>query len=297
MYYDQDHHAKTGEQAYREARLSWIEKKIKEKKPNSTYSSTVKTLDDRLDEMGITRRDIYTVTQPKKREIKGKEYKNVEHILMDRIKGSTDPGRKDCMDSELRPTAKKDIPFAIGWKGIYEKMTGPNENKYVPPIDVVEFLHDYYIDDGNKRVSVSKFLNRSIILAHTKRMIPQYDPNNKEITEYYEFLQFEKRTGIGCIWFQEEDKFQELEQMIEYFTPQSFENDPHAKNKYDYFVKNIFYPFVNEYKKMGGKNYGIEKGDIFLQYLENVNDPERLKPKQIQHTIRSILHSRKKDHG
>lgn len=292
MYYDSNlPHRKNGEEAYTEAKISWFEKKLKNILPKTDYSPYIKTLDDRLAEVGITREDIYKVKKPKTKQLKGKEYKDVETILLDRIKGSVDPGRKDCMDSEFRPTAKRDTPFAISWQAIYEKMRY-QQDAYFPAIDVIEFLHDYYVEDGNKRVSVSTFLNRSAILAHTKRMIPTYDPTNKEICEYYEFLQFEKRTGISCIWFSEEGKFHELEQMIDHFTPDSFDSDPQAKDKYHYFVSNIFFPFVNEYKQLGGKNYGVEKGDIFLRYLEETKDPENLKPKQIKRKIRDILHRR-----
>ena len=57
------------------------------------------------------------------------------------------------------------------------------------PILVYEFMHQFYVQEGNKRVSVMKYLDASRILAKVIRVIPE-KTDDPSVKLYYEFIEF-----------------------------------------------------------------------------------------------------------
>lgn len=69
------------------------------------------------------------------------------------------------------------------------------------PIKVYEYLNWFYVVEGNKRVSVLKYFDAYSIPANVTRIIPKYDEHNHDIKIYYEFMNFNKITGLNSIYF------------------------------------------------------------------------------------------------
>ena len=75
---------------------------------------------------------------------------------------------------------------------------------------------DYYVYDGNHRVSVAKFLNFASIEAEVEEFLPTKDTKDKVI--YREHMFFEKETGIEEIILSEPIKYKYLREEIESYT-------------------------------------------------------------------------------
>ena len=63
-------------------------------------------------------------------------------------------------------------------------------------------MNRFYVMEGNKRVSVMKFLNAVSIPGTVIRMLPKRN-DTKENRLYYEFLDFYRVTGINYLDFSE----------------------------------------------------------------------------------------------
>jgi basic membrane protein A and related proteins len=147
-------------------------------------------------------------------------------------------------------------------------------------IKVYEYLNWFYVVEGNKRVSVLKFYGAYAVSANVTRLIPKYDEDDIGIKIYYEFLKFNKVTGINSIWFTKTGGFTKLTKMLEAYDPNFSPYD----NKYKYFEKNIYNSFRGVYLSLGGQRLPITTGDAFLEYakiygIENEIDEESLKSK------------------
>ena len=99
------------------------------------------------------------------------------------------------------------------WINIY---TGYMTETMLPPVILYKIKDDYYVYDGNHRVSVAKFLNFASIEAEVEEFLPTKDTKDKVI--YREHMFFEKETGIEEIILSEPIKYKYLREEIESYT-------------------------------------------------------------------------------
>ena len=99
------------------------------------------------------------------------------------------------------------------WISIY---TAYMAETMLPPVILYKIKDDYYVSDGNHRVSVAKFLNFASIEAEVEEFLPTKDTKDKVI--YREHMFFEKETGIEGIILSEPIKYKYLREEIESYT-------------------------------------------------------------------------------
>ena len=99
------------------------------------------------------------------------------------------------------------------WISIY---TAYMAETMLPPVILYRIKDDYYVYDGNHRVSVAKFLNFASIEAEVEEFLPTKDTKDKVI--YREHMFFEKETGIEGIILSEPIKYKYLREEIESYT-------------------------------------------------------------------------------
>lgn len=131
-------------------------------------------------------------------------------------------------------------------------------------IKVYEYMNWFYVIEGNKRVSVLKYFNAYSVSAKVTRLIPKYDENNEQSRLYYEFLKFNKETGIYSIWFTKEGSYDRLLKYFKSFFPDTSYFD----NKYKYFEIYIYNTFRKIYLAASGDKLPMTTGDAFLEYLK-----------------------------
>ena len=68
------------------------------------------------------------------------------------------------------------------------------------PIQCYEYLGNFYVQEGNKRVSVLRYFGAPRIPGTVKRILPEKN-DEPRILAYYEFLDFYKTSGIYTIQF------------------------------------------------------------------------------------------------
>jgi basic membrane protein A and related proteins len=169
--------------------------------------------------------------------------------------------------------------FGHKWLQVYNNIPLWIESKN--KILVYEFLHKFYVVEGNKRTSVAKYLNLPFIDASIIRIIPNKIDNQK-VLEYYKFLEFENKTKISTIWFSSKDKYDQLYDLIDSFSK-------NKKDKYIFFMENIYNPFLKNFRKFNFNHLNCEVGDVFLDYIKKINNNYQLNDNQITKTIKSCI--------
>ncbi len=122
-------------------------------------------------------------------------------------------------------------------------------------------MNRFYVAEGNKRVSVLKYLKAATIQANVIRIIPPRT-EEKENKIYYEFMDFYRLSGINYIWFTKEGSFAKLQRLtgkIPDFVWTETEKDN---------FNSVFTRFTKEFQLKKGQNLNITVGDAFLSFLE-----------------------------
>ena len=132
----------------------------------------------------------------------------IKEIPLDKIVGSVE--KYSYFDKNFVP--KNDI-VKQRWINIY---VGYMMDSMLPPVILYKIKDDYYVYDGNHRVSVAKFLNFASIEAEVEEFLPTKDTKDKVI--YQEHMFFEKETGIEEIILSEPIKYKYLREEIESYT-------------------------------------------------------------------------------
>lgn len=187
----------------------------------------------------------------------------VVEIPLKKVKGTYTYLRSTSFARNFMPLMQEGTEFSGKWDAVYKIQVREGLRD---PIKVYEFLNWFYVIEGNKRVSVLKYLDVFSYNAHVIRMIPKYDENNKDIRMYYAFLKFYKNTGINRIWFSEEKSFAELWKLIRnYEQPHGMVKDD---DRFKYFASAVYEVFRKVYYELGGDKLPITTGDAFLDYIK-----------------------------
>ena len=127
-------------------------------------------------------------------------------IPANRIVGTVSAGRTGAFTAGFQPLLSIDSEFAMKWVTLCEAHL---DEGIRDPIQVYEYLGNFYVQEGNKRVSVLRHFGSPRILATVKRVMP---PKSEEprIRAYYEFLKFYEDTGLYQVQFRKPGEYARL---------------------------------------------------------------------------------------
>ena len=187
----------------------------------------------------------------------------IKEIPLDKIVGSVE--KYSYFDKNFVP--KNDI-VKQRWINIY---VGYMMDSMLPPVILYKIKDDYYVYDGNHRVSVAKFLNFASIEAEVEEFLPTKDTKDKVI--YQEHMFFEKETGIEEIILSEPIKYKYLREEIESYTAllsKRRNRDFSLREGSEKWYKEVFLPIKglleeNNIAKSQKKNIS----DIFMFLLDH----------------------------
>ena len=183
------------------------------------------------------------------------------NIPISLIVGTVTTGRQDSFARNFMPLLAPDTEFGTKWISLMEYQT---EHGISDAIKVIEFMGKFYVLEGNKRVSVMRYLGQSVMLATVTRIMPpQADEDDKEVRIYNEFLKFFKCTNLYSITFTEEGSYQKLATIAGKDLEEPWDEDSIMD------LRSAFTAFSQVYMTTGGKAYSsITPGDAFLVYLD-----------------------------
>lgn len=204
-------------------------------------------------------------------------------IPVDLIAGTKTCARQNSFAPGFLPLLEADTEFAAKWANLYKAQLSEGFNS---PIKVYEYLHKFYVQEGNKRVSVSRFLEMPTIMADVIRIMPSVEVMN-ENPAYAEFLDFYRVAPIYDIVCEEPGAYESIAELLGRSISTSSEPWP------DEFVRELkseFIRFCKVTKALQGTLPDMPMGDAFLVYLRIFNaDALGVKPdKEVEKRIKSI---------
>ncbi|MDT8718094.1 BMP family ABC transporter substrate-binding protein [Clostridium sp. 19966] len=203
-------------------------------------------------------------------------------IPLKKIRGTYSHLRGLSLSKSFYPLLPMETEFGLKWRALCRSHLGEGIKH---SIKVYEYMNWFYVIEGNKRVSVLKYFGAFSISADVTRLVPKKDENDIDNCIYYEFLKFNKITGIFLIYFSESGSFDKLLKLLDKFNPAK---SP-VETKYEYFEKFIYKPFADIYAKLGGDKLSITTGDAFLEYTKIYGIPKKIDEHKIIPRIRELL--------
>lgn len=128
-------------------------------------------------------------------------------IPSERIVGVKSAGRITAFTASFRPLLDSKSEFGMKWINLCAAHLG--DIGITDPIVCYEYLGDFYVQEGNKRVSVLKYFDSPRIPGMVKRILPPISEEPR-IVAYYEFLEFYKVSRLYCIQFRRPGDYKKL---------------------------------------------------------------------------------------
>lgn len=202
---------------------------------------TLQVLDDIMPELGTYREVPLGLVQ----------------IPIDRIVGTKTVGRSSSFAGNFMPILRDDSEFASKWSKL---STSQTEEGIRDPIKAYEYMNYFYVEEGNKRVSVMKFFGAVSIPGNVVRIMPN-PTEEKENRIYYEFMDFYKAAPINYIWFSQIGSFPKLQEAVGKKPGELWTEDELLK------FSALYTRFMAEYEDEGGDKLRITPGDAFLAFI------------------------------
>ena len=119
-------------------------------------------------------------------------------IPAERIIGTKTAGRITAFSPSFRPLLSAKTEFANKWMNLCRAHLG--DSGIQDPILCYEYLGDFYVQEGNKRVSVLRHFGAPRIPSIVKRVMPT-PSEEPRVKAYYEFLEFFKVSKLYSVQF------------------------------------------------------------------------------------------------
>lgn len=178
-------------------------------------------------------------------------------IPVDQIVGTKTVGRSSSFAGNFMPILREDSEFAAKWGAL---STCHVEEGIRDPIKAYEYMNKFYVEEGNKRVSVMKFFGVVSIPGEVIRIIPKRT-EEKENKIYYEFMDFYQLAKINYIWFSELGQFARLQEAVGKKPGEVWTDEERLR------FSAIYTRFNAEYQAKGGSKLKITPGDAFLSFI------------------------------
>ena len=201
-------------------------------------------------------------------------------IPVSKIVGTVNVQRANAFAANFMPLLDENTEFGVKWRMLCDSVA---KMGVCQPIIAYEYLNRYYVLEGNKRVSVSRYLGAVFIEGEVKR-IPARDDGSEEVLLYKEYLPFCEDSGINRLWFTKRGSVERLYGYLGKTPGVRWTDDERAAFLSAYSL------FRRAYKAVCGERYSITTGDAFVTYLsvfgyENGSD---VPDSELKERIRSL---------
>lgn len=200
-------------------------------------------------------------------------------IPVDRIVGTKSKGRSQSFSKSFYPVLKENTEFASKWISLCNAHLNEGIRE---PIKAYEFMNEFYVEEGNKRVSVLKYFGAVSIPANVIRIIPPQS-DDKETRIYYEFMDFYSLSEINDIWFSRPGSFARLQRLVGKMPNEPWSNEDRKTFHSSYALFQEAFESLNEKKtslipgtnvlnpledSAEKKKSSVLPGDAFLYYID-----------------------------
>lgn len=179
-------------------------------------------------------------------------------IPMQFIVGTRTGARTTAFARNFMPLMEPGSEFAVKWMSL---CTAHLEEGIRDPVKVYEYMNRYYVEEGNKRVSVLKFFGSDRLEAVVTRILPERT-GSPEVELYYEFMDFYHSSKVNFIEFSKPGSYTQLQRLLGKDPDQSWTDDERHS------FSTACYYFRQAYEANGGKRLSSTVGDAMLAYIK-----------------------------
>ena len=212
----------------------------------------------------------------------GRAELGVIDVPMDRIVGTKSAGRRNAFAADFMPLLPMESEFGSKWIALCDANLGSEGIR--DPIRCFEYLGRFYVQEGNKRVSVLKSFDAPSIAGEVTRIIPVWS-EDEEIRLYYEFMDFYRLSRTYRVQFSRPGSYLKLQAALG-FEPDHVWTDE-ERNRF-LTAQNGFERALNT---LGGARPEEGVGDLFLLWLQlyRLSDVRDMTAKELAASIKTIL--------
>ncbi len=178
-------------------------------------------------------------------------------IPLDRVVGSVSRGRSYAFAEGFLPVLEAGSEFATKWETLCESV---EQSGVRQPVTVLEYLGYYYAIEGNKRISVMKYLDARDIEADVTRVYPSLS-DDPEIVSYYEYCDFSKETGLYSLFCSRPGSYRKLLSLPGVRSGETWTEDEIMS------LRKLYHCFSENYLTLMKGKPAQPCGDAFLIYL------------------------------
>ena len=182
----------------------------------------------------------------------------VIEIPMDMIVGTKTAGRTNSFSSDFMPLLNEHSEFGWKWRKLCEAHLG--EEGIRDPIRCYEYLGRFYVQEGNKRVSVMRYFGAVTIPGYVIRILPVHVPTT-EILCYYEFVHNYPLTKLYQLQFTRLGSFLKLQAALGYEADHAWTDEERRQ------FLSAFFRFDTAFRKLGGEKLEATSADALLVWL------------------------------
>lgn len=179
-------------------------------------------------------------------------------IPLSKIIGTKTAGRTNAFANNFMPLLPEESEFGMKWASLYDHQVSDGIRD---PIVAYEFMNQFYVQEGNKRVSVMKYLETYSIPGTVTRLVPRKS-DDKESRLYYEFLEFYEVSQSYDVWFTKEGSYKKMLKLMGKKEDEPWDDE----DKLNFHT--ACYNFAEVYKKAHGAKLELTVSDAFLVFVE-----------------------------
>lgn len=170
------------------------------------------------------------------------------------IVGTRTAGRTTAFSRSFLPLLGQETEFAGKWERLCKAHIAEGIRD---PIKVYEYLNRFYVEEGNKRVSVLKYFGAVSIPAHVIRVLPERD-GSPEVELYYEFVEFYQCSRVNFIEFSRKGGYADLQRMLGKAPDGTWTDEERTR------FSSTYHYFSEAYEQLGGGKLSTTVGDAML---------------------------------
>ncbi len=178
-------------------------------------------------------------------------------IPIDQIVGTRYGGRSSAFAGNYMPILEEGTEFANKWTQL---SISHIEEGIREPIKAWEYMNRFYVEEGNKRVSVMKYYGADSIPGTVTRILPK-KTGERAVVLYYEFVAFYSLSKINYIEFSREGSYARLQKAVGKAPKEHWTEEDRL------VFSSVYTRFASGFSAKGGKKLHITTGDAFLSFI------------------------------
>ena len=191
--------------------------------------------------------------------VAGRANLGLVNIPSELVIGTKSAGRMYALAGNFMPLLEEATEFAAKWISLCEAHLGDEGIR--DPVKCFEYMGKFYVQEGNKRVSVLKSYGAPGIPGIVTRIVPEYSDDH-EVVVYYEFMRFYQLSRLYLISFRHRGQYARLQALL------GFEAGHEWTDKERLSFTAGFLHFRQAFEKLNTENLDVTPEEALLVWLQ-----------------------------